>query len=147
MATDLEIYKQTQELAMLIASGYGCVPIIEGDHSGFVHNSNNPRIAGFFATAVKVQEFLNNHEMSDVIDSYEEQELDQIELSEMAIAKENGIKSWAFKRPRCNPASGNMLAKTADEAIKLVHYAHGFASNTEVYCAENDERKIDKSKP
>lgn len=53
------------------------------------------------------------------------------------------MKSWGFKRPYCNPSSGNVLAYSADEAIKLVHFMHGFTSNTEVYCAETNERKKD----
>ena len=53
------------------------------------------------------------------------------------------MKSWAFNRPYCNPPSGNVLAKTANEAIKLVHYMHGFASDTSVFCAETGEEKTD----
>ena len=56
----------------------------------------------------------------------------------------DNMKSWGFKRPYCKPASGNILAKTSDEAIKLAHYINGFASNTEVYCAETGETKTDK---
>ena len=55
------------------------------------------------------------------------------------------MKSWAFHRPYCNPASGIIQAKTADEAIDLIHNAYGFASNTSVYCSETKERKSDKS--
>jgi len=55
------------------------------------------------------------------------------------------IKSWAFKRPYCTPEAGFVIAVTSGEAIKLIHYAYGFASGTEVYCALTGEKKVDEN--
>lgn len=60
------------------------------------------------------------------------------------LKEDNSMKSWAFSRPYCSPTSGILQAKTADEAIDLIHKAYGFASNTSVYCSETKERKTDK---
>ncbi len=49
------------------------------------------------------------------------------------------MKNWAFRRPYCNPASGFVLAKTGQEAIKLLNYAYGYCIGTTVFCAETDE--------
>jgi len=53
------------------------------------------------------------------------------------------MRSWAFRRDGYSPAGGNVLAKTGKEALKLVHFMHGHASNTTVYCAETNEQWID----
>ena len=55
----------------------------------------------------------------------------------------NATKTWAFKRPYCSPSSGCVLAKTSDEAMKLIYYMYGVASNTEIYCAETEEQYKD----
>lgn len=64
-------------------------------------------------------------------------------------ASSNGIsdmkefKTWAFRRPFCSPSTGTLQAKTGKEALKLVHYMYGFASDTEVYCMETEEKHKD----
>tara|TARA_Y100001960_G_scaffold332753_1_gene434638 strand:- start:8288 stop:8578 length:291 start_codon:yes stop_codon:yes gene_type:complete len=55
------------------------------------------------------------------------------------------MKSWAFKRPFCNPNAGIIQAKTGEEAIKLIHRAYGFTSNVSVYCAETNENIVDNT--
>lgn len=69
---NLAIYGQTQEMAMIIAQGNGHEPVNDGDYSVFNHLSKNQRVVGFFATAVIIQELVNQHEMVDVIDEVEE---------------------------------------------------------------------------
>ncbi len=59
--------------------------------------------------------------------------------------KTSSLKSWAFSRPYCSPEGGNVVAKTPQEAIKLVHYAYGFASDTSVYCAETGETFVENN--
>lgn len=56
------------------------------------------------------------------------------------------IRSWAYRRDGYSPDSGNVLAKTAKEALKLVHFMHGYASNTTVFCAETGEKWVDTYK-
>ena len=53
------------------------------------------------------------------------------------------LKSWAYTRPYCQPASGNVVAKTASEALQLVHRMHGYANGTRAFCAETGEEWLD----
>lgn len=50
---------------------------------------------------------------------------------------------WAYKRPYCSPPSGNVMAETAKEAFRLIHFMHGYASGTRVFCARTDEEWVD----
>lgn len=54
------------------------------------------------------------------------------------------LKSWAFQRPFCTPTGGFVLARTAPEAISLIHFAHGYCSNTKVFCAETGREYTDE---
>lgn len=62
------------------------------------------------------------------------------------VTPKDRIKSWAFRRPDCSPRGGMVLARTGVEAMKLVHYAYGFASYSRVFCAETDEEYEDNGK-
>lgn len=62
------IYKQTQELAIMIACFDGFAPV-EGETID--HNSTG-RGANWWSMAVAIQEFMNGHEMQDIIDWVDE---------------------------------------------------------------------------
>ena len=49
------------------------------------------------------------------------------------------FKNWGFKRPYCSPGSGIVLAKTGDEAYKLVQWTYGYVNDLQLYCAETGE--------
>ncbi|AIW22444.1 hypothetical protein F0267_02035 [Vibrio coralliilyticus] len=66
--TDLEIYKQTQELAAELAKAAG----FEIQTALMVHNHLNPKVRLYFDMAVIAQEHLKQHEMSDVLTAWEE---------------------------------------------------------------------------
>ena len=66
--TDLEIYKQTQELATKFAKASG----FEIQTTLMVHNHLNPKVRFYFDLAVIAQEQLKQHEMSDVLTAWEE---------------------------------------------------------------------------
>ena len=56
----------------------------------------------------------------------------------------NDLKNWGFRRPYCSPDTGSILAKTGEEALKLVNFMYGSCGGTTVYCAETGERYINK---
>lgn len=60
------IYKQTQELAIMIACFDGFAPV-EGETID--HNSTG-RGANWWSMAVAIQEFMNCHEMKDIVEGY-----------------------------------------------------------------------------
>lgn len=66
--TDLEIYKQTQELATEFAKAAG----YEIETALMVHDHVNPKVRLYFDMAVIAQEHLNKHEMGDVLTAWEE---------------------------------------------------------------------------
>lgn len=55
------------------------------------------------------------------------------------------LKSFAFRRPYCSPPSGFVTAYTGPEALELVHYAHGYADRTRVFCALTGEEWLEES--
>ncbi len=66
--TDLEIYKQTQELATEFAKAAG----YEIETALMVHAHVNPKVRLYFDMAVIAQEHLNQHEMGSVLTAWEE---------------------------------------------------------------------------
>lgn len=109
MKTNLELYEQTQEMAMIIAAGNGFIPVKENDFSIFTHLSRNARISGFFATAVAIQESINQHEMYDVLD----------ECEEIILAKYHGEASayaLDIKIAKCHIAA--LVINKATDSIK-----------------------------
>lgn len=67
--SSLEIYAQTQEIAAVISSKFG---FVISNTNLFEHDAENPRVSLCFRCACDIQELINHHEMSDVIDDYEE---------------------------------------------------------------------------
>lgn len=66
--TYTRIYKQTQKLATLLArlDGFDIAEGCEIDHK------SKGRASGWWSGAVEIQEFMNGHEMADIIDEIEE---------------------------------------------------------------------------
>lgn len=66
MNSVLNIYLETQGLAKLIMEMEGYTSDVPITHE----EVNNPRRHGWWLKACKVQEYLNGHEMVDIIDEY-----------------------------------------------------------------------------
>lgn len=66
MNREIEIYKQTQELCKLLMSH-------DNFYSDFpVRHDSKGRAATYWKNACEIQEFMNGHEMSDVVTVWEE---------------------------------------------------------------------------
>jgi len=115
-----EIYNQTQQLARLIMKQ-------RGFYSDFpITHRSVGRTSDWWKDACEIQEFLFNHEMSDVIDEYEEQfETTYIKLTDKEaltiLAKDGSV--WVN-----TPSSGN------EDGFKEIANLNIFLEKCYQYC-------------